>query len=321
MGTVSPGVFDTLDQLGAASAPATDTSAQPPDTSAPAQDASSAFVSEKTIPAVSFLTQGVQPPSPLYVSIDDILAVTVTNSVPNLALEVSYRMLRSDGQIIVTAHDVFPTSDRAPSGEHIDLPEGWLLGVCVQTKGGGLIRGQCFITIGVQRPPGPGVFRQLQLCSDYLSTRYILGWPGGPNRDSAEGEGAPILYTPAAPAAGAEIVQTAPAATRWHLHTAKFRLTTSAVAGARVVQFALQDGAVNPIYIVNSPATQGPSAVMTYMVSTVGFAPTAFAALTMLPMPPRLPLPLAARWVTQTGNMDAGDQYDQVTFLAEELFD
>jgi hypothetical protein len=313
--SLPPGSFADLNALDAASA---DAGAAPDATQ---QTLPPEFVSATQPPDVSFATLKVLPPSPLYVTIDDVLALSVTNSVADLSLTISYRMLRADGTVIVTKHVFSPASDRSPTGDHLSLPEGWLLGVCVQVSAGNLTRGQCYVTVGVQRPDQAGIQRQLQLCSDYLSTRYILGWPGGMNRDSAEGEGAPLSYTPAAPAVGAEILQLAPANTRWHLHAVRFRLTTSAAVPTRQIQFVIRGGGGEGLYLVNSPASQAPSTSMTYMVSTVGFAPTAFAALTMLPMPPRMPLPLNASWGTATGNLDVADQYDQIGYLAEELFD
>ena len=309
------GSYDTLDALDAASA----------DTSAPVDFTPATvpvdFVSEQGSPLVSFLTANVPPPSPLYVNLDDIIAVTVTNSLPNLSLTVSYRLLRVDGQIVVASQTFIPASDRSPTGVHLNVPEGWLLGICVQASGGGLTRGQCYVTIGVQRPATQGVFRQLQLCSDYLSTRYILGWPGGVNRDSAEGPGAPIVYLPANPAAGAEIIQVAPTVTRWTLQSIRFALTTSAAVGNRTVQFGIQDGFNHFFYLMNAATLQAPSTTVTYVVSPNGFAPSGAGYLAEIPLPPVMRLPLGAGWSTSTGGLDVGDQYSNIVYLVEELFD
>src|SRR5947209_13967749 len=91
-----------------------------------------------TQPIVSFLTKGVQPPSPLYVGRDDLLFLRVFNSQPGAQVRLLARLLivppnEQAGlpQIQPYQFDMTPTSDRNANDLFIGLAEGFLLDVAI----------------------------------------------------------------------------------------------------------------------------------------------------------------------------------------------
>lgn len=313
--SAADGIFGSVDALDAASAPV-DTSVDLTPDVVPVD-----YQSETTNPTATFSLVNIPPPPTLYVTPDDVIALSFTCSVPGLVIATSYRLLRIDGLITVATELVTLLGNRTSEGQHINLPEGFLLGVSVEVASGNVLRGQCYCSMGLQRGLVAGTHRQLELAADYLVTRYTLGWPGGPTTNPLMGPGNLNTYTPANPAAGTDLSYPAPESTRWAVRTIRFQLTTSAAAGLRMVQLRFEDGSGNGVYLQDSQTSQGPGTTQTYQASALGFQQAAGGGLIHIPIPDNFQLPLGSGWTTFTSALDAGDQYSNIAYYVEEWVD
>ncbi len=78
-------------------------------------------------PAVKFLSRGVQPPSQVYVTNQDVLTLLAASSQTAEAITVTYRLLRADGELI-SGQFIFPiTGDNNLNVKSEPLAEGFLL--------------------------------------------------------------------------------------------------------------------------------------------------------------------------------------------------
>lgn len=257
-------------------------------------------------PIVRFTTLNVQPPTGVYVTVDDVVHVAIWNSVANIAVNVTYRILLADGTIQLGVQTFSPTSARLRNDFYADLAEGFLLSVVVATSTAGVIRGQCFVELDVARITGSIPQDRQPLLSDYVTSANSFGWPGGQQRTSIEGPG--LINTQlVAGASPPSVSTTVPTGARWRFISCLFGLNTDAIAGTRlaVIQFVVVAAVTFEAAAVN---TQAPSLSNTYVASS---APVG----TSVPAGAPIPMPTPADFILKSGsainitilNSDAGD--------------
>ena len=154
---------------------------------------------------VSFLFQGVQPPSELYVGRDDLIFVQVATNQAAETVTIAYRLLEPDGTIN-PGFLTFPVlAGAAPQSFTLNLAEGYLLSLVIICSAA-VQRGQTFVRVYVNRSKNAFVQPGQLLFSDYVTRTGMVGYPGGRQLSPVESAGWIHSITIANPAAGADWV-------------------------------------------------------------------------------------------------------------------
>lgn len=187
--------------------------------------------------------------TPIYLTGEDALRLSVLNGAAGVTVELTGRFLParvSDSEPIPRVgpfvHPLTPATDRSVSSVIRGLGEGWLLDWCVVVTAGSPLVGQCYAKVAIVR----GVDASARLLSvlgrGYVTAKQELAWPGSRFEGFLDTPGALRSITGTAPAAGVDIVETAPAGVRWELLSFFATLTTAATVANRVPMLILDDG-------------------------------------------------------------------------------
>jgi hypothetical protein len=268
-------------------------------------------------PLIHFVTRDVQPPSLVYVTIDDLLAVHVWNSLAALTLSMRYRVLKADGEIVYGSEQLAPTSNRVQNTFPFSLPEGFLLSLVLSSNLTTLRRGQCYAQMEIAKEPMSSPAPSQLLVEDYVSQGQKLSFPGGRQASPIEGPGFVSSRAFASPGAGAPVQVNVPAGARWRVISIVAGLTTDATPGNRVPEILLTDSLGNINFFEFSTLAIPPSST-----GTIAFAaglplqsPTATTAVMPLPA---MPLLLGGFAIIIQGQSGVGDQWDLFPLLNEE---
>lgn len=277
-------------------------------------------------PVVIFNLDDVEPPSPLYISQAERLMLFGLSSDPGVVqLLLNGRLLRaSDGQISPFNFTMNIGSSRVATRQAYDLAEGYLLGLQILGLGG-TNRGRCFVQLSLIRGTGSlpgGVTLYQQLISDYISRGHDASWPAGEFNHSIDGPGFIRRVVGTTPAAGAEIVETVPTGARWILRGLRAQLTASATVANRLPGFVVDDGTT--IFYQSEAGTVTAAAASSFYNllpggSTASTITTPVGTVIQsVPFPN--PMELFAGWRirTVTDNLQAGDQWSNVSYEVEE---
>lgn len=272
---------------------------------------------------IKFAFQGVQPPSLLYVDVDDQLIMQSASSTTNELVTVNVRLLKPDGRIEDMQFQIRPANTRVSSTVKTGLAQGYILSisaVCAQA----ITRGQTFLRLSTQRAAsGTGNPAQM-LFADYVTTLATSAYPNGRVLSPTEGPGWLNVVTVANPGAGLEFQVNVPANARWRVQCLNYNFLTSGVAGNRIPSLTVQ----------SSAGTEFQSGLLAVVVATTNVQINA-AALTpyvnafpgqvMLEIPTSLFLgnnALQSMFLkTLTSGILAGDNYTAITVLVEEWLD
>ena len=268
-------------------------------------------------PEISHLIPGVPPAAALYISPNEQLLVSSRGYACQYPVYVKLRMLRPGGYVDTTVYMHQPSSDRSSVTTYHDLAEGHLLTVMVYAPGSYYRRGQCFVTVGLQRGEGAVGIYHHQLIAGYVTTLSALVWPWARLESSVEGPGLIRAVAGADPAAGAEILVTVPTAARWRLHSIRFALVTDATAVNRESDLIIDDGATT-LLIIEPPALQGAGGTRGYNYGADFPSLNALTQEFLIPLPVGLILLTGYRIRTVTANLQAGDNYGIPQVLVEE---
>ena len=249
---MAAGSYSTLDELIAADQGAT------PDQPEPAPQAQPAGAT------VKFVTQGVQPPSSIYITRGDKLRVIIWNSATGMEVDLGARLLRADGSVIVVPFQLFPTNNRASNTFDLDLAEGFLLGVCATTPTGSVKRGQCWVSILLIRGTGANATVHQSLVLDYVETGAAVQWPGGLVDDPVSGNGNLRMILGTTPPVASAGIETVPTGARWKLLAFTQSITTDATAGTRRIRLSLFD-TVGTYAYCGGQFTAAPSSTVTFI--------------------------------------------------------
>jgi hypothetical protein len=266
---------------------------------------------------VSFLTQGVQPPSTVYITRSDRLRVTIWNSAAGIEVDVGARLLRADGNITVLPNALFPTSNRASNTFDLDMAEGFLLSVCATTPTGSVKRGQCWVSIALIRGSGANATVHQSLILDYVETGGALQWPGGVVDDPVSGNGRFRVILGTQPLAGQNILETVPTGARWKVLTFQATLTTAAGGVNRTFRLRILDSGNDYAECGALFSLAGGSTANYVWLSgvTPGQIDTAFFGAAL---PTDTLLSAGGQLNTVTININAGDQWSAPTYSLVE---
>jgi|SRR6267142_687589 len=274
-------------------------------------------------PTVKFLRQGVQPPSQVYVSINDNLVVSCATTTTNEVVTVSYRLLRADGELVMGQFNISPANNRSIAVHSESLAEGFLLSVSLKAAVA-RTRGQTFCRVFLTDPVlGPGQ-PSYMLMADYVTTAMAPGHPNGRVSAPSEGPGNLTGIFIAPPAPGQQISFETPVNTRWLIRGIIGVLTTDATVFDR-----------QPIILIANPPTydyegqvldgQPASSVRHYSwapnVPYLFSGPTVNQEQTVMPIPS--PSILFTNGVLQTAvpGMSPTDQWQGASVAFEEWLD
>lgn len=258
-------------------------------------------------------------PFQFYMNGEDALRVTSANSLTGVVLAITGRFFDADTQAITAIDERHtPNTDRSIKQTLISLGKGYLLNIAVRVVTGAPVIGQTFAIVELVRGfTGATQFLGV-LGQDYVTKRQGLAWPGSPIRSSIEGGGYFRTIAGAAPAAGAEILETVPAGARWELLSGACVLTTSATAGTRIVGLLLKTGGVTR-GATFQPTGLIPSRIgVWYMGQTLPNMNDATGNQNTLPLPAATKLLAADTWGTQTQAIAAGDQWNAPNYHVQE---
>jgi len=277
-------------------------------------------------PGVRFLSQAVQPPSQVYVALNDVLRIVAASSQANEVLTVNYRLLLPSGTIVAGQSSLQVSSDRAINIHDEPLAEGFLLSVSCKAAAA-TTRGQTFARIFLTNPAlGQGQPSNM-LMADYVTTAMAPAHPGGRVLAPTEGPGWVHFGQIPNPTPGSDfIIQVANNARVRALGVGAF-FSTSAVVANRVPQLKIGDGIGKTIFQSPTGVQIGANSGNTFFSASAGFGgacvlPPPFGIENGLWGFPNdcLLLP-PAQIYTLTINLQAGDQWNAVDFLIEEWLD
>ncbi len=272
-------------------------------------------------PHVSFGTDKVPPPAPLYVAplAQLFVSMNAIGAVGAVTYAVMARLLRFDG-VVIPFEQEFQTTFGSFNAL-IPLAEGFLLQTSVRIVTGAptIKNGQCFVFMNLRQVPGP-TFVDTPLIADYVGLLYIASWPTGSFRKPEEGAGGVRIVFGTDPAAGVEISESVPQSARWRLISFTANLSTSAVVGNRRVTLLHDNGAT--IYfrtLLSTNIVASTNVFITWADSFPVFANSDNNQMSSLPS--RDLLTGGFRIRTNTIGLDPGDNWSAPTYVVEEWVD
>lgn len=271
---------------------------------------------------IHFQTDGVQPPSFVYVDVNSSLFVGVWSTDTNPAIEVQWKILTAKGEIILN-DQVFKitAAPRIKQQFSVNLTEGFLLGVQVfVTQGAGqqAARGQTRAVLQLLSGSFASGILVQTLAMGMIDAHTPLGWPGLTYEPTATGPGFIRTILGTTPAAGAEVLETVPTNARWRLVSFRNTLTTSATVANRGSTLAVDNGS-SILFAIEAPSVQPASLVQTYNYGNIGArSDKVYGTNVALPFPSMMLGP-GYRIGTVTTALQAGDQYSQPVYNVEEF--
>lgn len=270
-------------------------------------------------PDVRFLSRGVQPPSPVYVGVNDDLIVACATSQTGETVTVSYRLLRPDGLLVLGQFTIAPPNTRAVTVHTESLAEGFLLSVSCKAAVAST-RGQTFVRVFLSDPALGGGQPSYMLMADYVTTAMAPAHPNGRVLAPSEGPGNPRAVTAIVPGIGNDWNQTVPPNARWKVRTVFAQLSTSAAVANRYVTFAITNGGVFQ-YIGGADKVQAASTACFYGGAALTPNVSPNSGIGMVPLAPDTPILGAGTLQASTRNIDPGDQWSAIVLGVEEWLD
>lgn len=268
---------------------------------------------------VIFRFKDVQPPSELYIDVDDALIIVAATGQVGETITVNVRLLQPTGRLEDNQFVCVVPNTRIATVFTFPLAQGYLLSLAASALVA-TTRGQTFYrafinrgAFGTGRPGQP-------LCADYVTTRIGPGYPGGRVLAPVEGPGVVRSVAISNPGAGNEFSISPGTNARWRIISLEMQLQTSAVAGNRQPNIKFSVGGLGahtfqPNILVPASTlatvTASPAAVMAGLVNTIVNVP--------LPIDNRI---LATDTINSvTLGKDAGDTWQNGQVGVEEWLD
>jgi hypothetical protein len=213
---------------------------------------------------VCFSFDNVYPWDGVYVRQDDALFISIL-AVGGQGVNLQYRLLRPDGQVLVSQETIGNLGTRSQNFVTRQLAEGVLLSVAVfptPSEGAGTYT---YVAVELRRQSLATSGPHQVLCAGYLSQACPLSWPGAVLQRPTDGAGIRRGIVGTTPAAGADISETVPANTRWQLLALRASLTTAVAAANRFPGFKIfVNGSVT--FLAHANAAQVASTTDAYSI-------------------------------------------------------
>jgi hypothetical protein len=273
--------------------------------------------------AVQFAFQGLQPPSALYVNVDDQLIISAASSQSAEIVTVNVRLLLPNGRLEDMQFFVKPANTRAVLKTSFPLAEGFILSMSAAAAVA-VTRGQTFARVALQRAAGGAGQPAYCLMADYVTTQAVPGFPNGRILSPSEGPGNCYNFIGSVPVAGNESTVILPLNVRWRIRAAQAKLTTSATAGNRLVHVNIS-GVTSVFWTAGALVSQAASLGYTYDFAGITPYTPNDPLYNVVPIPADCVVTQnsALNWTfaTFTGGILAGDQWTALNILVEEWLD
>jgi hypothetical protein len=268
---------------------------------------------------VTFNLEDVEPPSVLYVTIDDQLQVTLAG-LSTAAVTLEVRILLANGSITVQEEQITAPNSRTPANRAFRLPEGYILSATLAAMTPGIPRGTLFGMLSLVRSQSPAPTYTYALASGYLGLLSPVWWPGP--RIEQPGTGGGVLNTVSVPnpAAGTDWSYTPPAGVRQRVQSIQATLTTSAAVANRTVVIHITQGG-NVLYSAADPTPQTASTTVTYTFAPGLPAQGATGNVVVTPLPAGLVINSTFTISVSTIGLQAGDQWSAINISTEDSLD
>jgi hypothetical protein len=267
----------------------------------------------------------VQPPSALYVGLNDQLQVFGTGStVGFIACILDIRLLLTDGTIQIQEEIVPIGNNFTTTSVTFKLAEGFLLSAALRTLDSTVKRGQVFAVLSIVRNPAPGQTINLALTRGYVTSLSPVAWPAIPT-DFPQFKPGNIRYLSVAnPGAGLDWSTTVPVNGRWRLQSVRATLVTAVAVANRE---AILTFGVGGTLVYNAIAVPLQAASLTWVYSwgagvntllTVNGSTTPNVTTSI---PVDVWLPAGTSIGTATQNIQGADQWSLIALGIEECID
>jgi hypothetical protein len=205
-------------------------------------------------PQVTFKTEGIFPPSAVYVGPNDSIVLEYQSPIEIVTVFLSVRLLTPQGEIKVEFYQVNATTVGSVPGVFIIPPcEGYILSAECQ---GSQYRGQVFVRCYLANGSVTGAPTiSALLFQGYVSETDRLGYPVSATESSLSGRGWTRAVILAAPGANTEWVLAPPTGQNWIVRSIGTTFTASAVVGTRYLSLRLLDTLGNEYGRVRLPST------------------------------------------------------------------
>jgi hypothetical protein len=185
---------------------------------------------------ITFAFQNVQPPSQLYIDVDDQLVISGATTQANEVITVNCRLLEPTGRLQDMQFQIRPTNNRLVVRTPFGLAQGYILSVSVSAAIA-TTRGMTFARVAIQRSAGGTGQPAQMLFADYITTQSMSAYPSGRVLSPSEGPGNITEFTQANPLAGFDWQINVPVNTRWRVQAIDAVFTASAAVANRQVSF------------------------------------------------------------------------------------
>lgn len=269
---------------------------------------------------ITFRIKDVQPPSLVYTPPYATLRLDVYNSEPNIIIHLDARSIDAKGKPQVHHQTIVPTSDRVLSTVAIVIGEGYLVSARISLNTGAPLRGQTWCLLELRATTATSSPILQTFISDYLVSKSALTYPGGRIISSVEGPGRIYNPTVANPAPGAEWTFVVPTNTLVKLLGIQVRLDTDANVAARTYNLFIAPNG-DAIYRIPSPVTQAANLIYFYNFTPDAPAAALYTAPSVNSVTQSMGhiwLPPGSAFISGTTNIQATDQYSEITPQFEE---
>lgn len=269
-------------------------------------------------PRITFKTEGILPPSAVYVGPDDSLILSVRNPSFPTTVNLSYRLLTPEGILQNESFEFVAASvGAAPALKIIQPTEGFLISASISAPAAS--RGQVFVKFFLQRGTGSGdIGLGHVLLQEYVSLDDFIGFPQTPMGSSLNGRGWMHGFAGTAPPVGIDWSVTVPAGIRWIVRSIQAQLITLGAAPLRAVLLQVNPPAAAAV--ARQPINVG---IAVLNITSLSWAPGNTASTQPNAQQMGLPAELIVSpgWIirTVTTNLDPTDIWGAPNLVVEEF--
>lgn len=278
------------------------------------------FAVRSATSAYKFLTEGVPPPFPCYVGVDDRLLLSYVWDNGGNSMNCNVRILRPDGEIIPLVFVLSSANARTVNQQSFQLVEGFLLSVALIAQQSVNANSVAYGWASLIRPPNTTLTQYETLCAGYLSANVPVTYPTQPLQRHADSTGIIRSIQITTPGAGADFTFTIPALSRYRIISLSATFTTAVAVANRNVELVIDDGA-NVVAEITSGFSQLASLVDDYTWMDSGPSGALFDNVVVLPLPANLILSTGFRIRSETTAIQGADQWSAIQMLVSEWLD
>ena len=270
---------------------------------------------------VSWQLKRLPPPSPLYITRDDVLRVTVVCGLGAETVTCNYRLLRAaDGVVVAGQFTVRSTAAYSFATINQQMAEGFLLSVSCQAASA-VTRGQTFVRMSIANGALGTAQPAYMLMADYVTTRMAPGFPNGRVISSTEGPGWIHRVAVGSPAAGVDWSFAVPANARWRLQFVVARLLTNATAGNRLPNLFVNDDTATRVWSMAASANIPASTNAQFTCQAATPLTPQDATYSIVVLAPNLTMGPNSTFGVTTAGLLGTDQWSQISMDVEEWMD